>query len=192
MSRFSYLAVILAASQLLCGKNLAIGPGSGSSMELIVEKTGLMSGKKHLFVFEKFDGKIRLDEQKLSGSEVTLRIDAASIVCKDTWVSEKDRDKIVKAALEDMLAATKHPTVSFQSTGIAEAGPERFIVDGTLTLRGISKPARVTVTRAGDAYKGDATIKLTDYGLKPPSAALGAVGTKNEMQFSFSLTPKAE
>jgi hypothetical protein len=31
-------------------------------------------------------------------------------------------------------------------------------------------------------------IELTlDYGLKPPSALLGTIGTKNEMEFSFSL-----
>jgi hypothetical protein len=30
-------------------------------------------------------------------------------------------------------------------------------------------------------------ISLTDFGLKPPSAALGTVGTKDKMQLSFHL-----
>jgi hypothetical protein len=30
-------------------------------------------------------------------------------------------------------------------------------------------------------------LMVTDYGLKQPKALLGTVGTKNEMEFSFSL-----
>jgi hypothetical protein len=36
-------------------------------------------------------------------------------------------------------------------------------------------------------FRGTARVLLTDYGLKPPAAPLGAIGTKNEMEFSFSL-----
>ena len=35
--------------------------------------------------------------------------------------------------------------------------------------------------------EGESEIKLRDYGLKPPSAVPGAVGTKNEMKVSFVL-----
>ena len=36
--------------------------------------------------------------------------------------------------------------------------------------------------------EGTALIRLTDYGLKPPTAAPGAIGTKNEMSFHFIVT----
>ena len=36
-------------------------------------------------------------------------------------------------------------------------------------------------------FEGAATVRLTDYQLKPPSALLGAIGTKNEMTVSFTL-----
>ena len=37
-------------------------------------------------------------------------------------------------------------------------------------------------------FRGDARIRLTDYGLKPPTAALGLVGTKDDMDFNFVLS----
>jgi hypothetical protein len=61
---------------------------------------------------------------------------------------------------------------------------------GTLSLRGIAKPNVITVVPAADGsprFEGSAIVRLTDYGLKPPSAALGAIGTKNEMMFTFVL-----
>jgi hypothetical protein len=39
---------------------------------------------------------------------------------------------------------------------------------------------------------GSGEVKLRDYGLKPPSAALGAIGTKNEMAVSFRLTARGQ
>jgi len=37
--------------------------------------------------------------------------------------------------------------------------------------------------------EGVSRIRLTDFGLKPPAAALGTIGTKNEMLFRFFVTP---
>ena len=38
---------------------------------------------------------------------------------------------------------------------------------------------------------GRAVVRLKDYALKPPSAALGTIGTKNEMTVEFLLLPSA-
>jgi hypothetical protein len=35
---------------------------------------------------------------------------------------------------------------------------------------------------------GSAKIRLTDYKLKPPSAILGAIGTKDEMTLNFTIS----
>jgi hypothetical protein len=40
-------------------------------------------------------------------------------------------------------------------------------------------------------FTGSATVRITDFGLKPPSAALGVIGTKDEMTFSFVLRAAA-
>jgi hypothetical protein len=35
--------------------------------------------------------------------------------------------------------------------------------------------------------EGMSVIRLTDFGLKPPTAAFGTIGTENEMSFRFAI-----
>ena len=188
--RPSIAACVLTAALHGEGSRYAIAPDPAAQLSLEVYKTGLMSGKKHLFVFEKYKGELVYDPQHLTASSVHLEIEAASAVCKDTWVSAGDLRKIQTAALNDMLAANRYPRLTFHSTRIVETAPGRYDVEGSLTIRGVAKPAVIHVrVDAGRVprFEGESEIKLRDYGLKPPSAALGAVGTKNEMKVSFVL-----
>ena len=55
-----------------------------------------------------------------------------------------------------------------------------------------SRPATVGVAlnTGSDTFpliEGSSRVRLTDFGLKPPTAALGTIGTKNEMLFRFVL-----
>jgi polyisoprenoid-binding protein YceI len=184
----SLLLIAPAAAQ-----SHVIQPSPESRMELRVTKTGFLRGKQHLFVFERYRGILRYDPQQPESSQVNLTIGAASAVCKDTWLSAKDLRKVQDFALKDMLDAAHHPEITFTSTAIRQAGAGGFEMQGMLTIRGISKAAAVTVAVADQkegrlSFQGGATVRLTDYGLKPPSAALGAIGTKDEMAFSFTVT----
>lgn len=167
-------------------------PDPDSRMELLVAKTGFLKGKQHRFLFERYEGTLRYDAGNPSMSHVTLTIDSQSISCKDTWVSAKDLKKIQDLALNEMLDAGRNPAMSFTSTSIRQISADKFEVTGDLTIRTITKPVVVSVTlssaSAGNLQvNGSAEIKMTDYKLKPPSAALGTIGTKDEMAFSFSL-----
>jgi polyisoprenoid-binding protein YceI len=170
-----------------------IHPSKDNRMELRVLKTGFMRGKQHLFVFERYRGSVVHDAAKPEKSSVTLAIESSSIVCKDTWVSEKDLRKIQTHALEEMLEAEKHPEIRFQSSSVKQVEPGKFEAQGMLTIRGVAKPQTVSVRlspAAGDSLllQGEAEIDMKEFGLKPPSAAFGTIGTKSEMPFSFTLT----
>lgn len=159
-------------------------PAEGNSLELYVEKTGLLAGEKHRFLFDRFEG--RLDE-----SHVTMSIDAASIRCVDTWVSANDLKKIAKTARTEMLDVIRFPSLTFESTVIRQTAPDRFEVSGMLTVRDRSRAVVVAVMKTGNqSYRGSAKLRLTDFGLKPPSSALGLVGTKEEMTFAFVLVER--
>lgn len=173
-----------------------IRPAPGNRLALDVAKTGLLSGKKHLFVFERYQGLLRYDRDAPERSRVEMTIESASIVCQDTWVKPKELQKITQTALQDMMAAEQHPRLVFSSTSIARQAESRFEVRGTLTIRGIAKPVVVAVTMtpgSGETltFAGRAEVRMKDYGLKPPSAALGMVGTRNEMEVGFQLTAVA-
>jgi polyisoprenoid-binding protein YceI len=178
-------------------KAYRLSPGPGSKITLEVEKTGLLRGKKHIFTYERFDGAVQYQAAAPERSSVRLSIESASIVCQDDWLSESDRKKVMNEALTNMMSAAQYPRLEFVSTSIRPSSAGRFEVDGNLKIRDRIKPAKVglELKPQQDAtllFEGDAIIRLTDYGLKPPSAALGAVGTKDEMRLRFVLLAKPE
>lgn len=183
---------LLLALPILSAQSYEIHPAPSGRLALTVEKTGLYRGKKHLFLFEKYNGVLQFDPQKPESSKVQLTIDSRSLICKDDWISASDLKKVQETALDDMLAVKQHPSMMFISTVIKLLGGDIYEAQGTLTIRSLPKPVLVTVQlNAADPkalrIDGSATIKLSDYNLKPPSALLGAIGTKNEMALSFSI-----
>jgi len=167
----------------------SIRPDEGNRLELRVAKTGLYRGKVHVFLFPQYTGSLLYDPQKPEASQVTLTMAARDIKLTDTWLSAKDFKSVQEYALKDMLAAEKYPDITFSSTVVRATDSAHFEVRGMLTIRGIAKPAVLYVSLSGKSFEGDATIRLTDYGLKPPKAALGLVGTEDEMKFTFTLAP---
>ena len=168
-----------------------IRPNSSSKLELHVAKTGLYRGKVHVFLFPQYSGSIDYDPQNSENSRASLTIFARDIKLTDTWLSEKDFKSVQEYALKDMLDADKYPEIVFRSTEVRAIDASHFEVRGTLTIRGIARPSIVHVAmESGARFTGDAIVRLTDYGLKPPKAALGLVGTENEMKFSFSISTR--
>ena len=56
---------------------------------------------------------------------------------------------------------------------------------GNLTLRGQTRPVTVHVTLKDGRYIGDATVKQTDFGIKPPGKA--GVRAKDEVRIEFDV-----
>jgi polyisoprenoid-binding protein YceI len=169
----------------------AIRPSAESTFTLEVSKTGLMAGKKHFLFFEQYAGAVDYDAKRPENSSVTLTLEARSVTSKDAWVKKKeDRKKIVDAAVNDMMAAGQYPQLKFASTRIASKSKGQFQIEGDLTVRGITKPITFVAAAKPSGIErleidGDAEINLKDYGLKPPAALLGLIGTKSKMTLRF-------
>jgi polyisoprenoid-binding protein YceI len=135
---------------------------------------------------------LQYDEAAPEKSRITLRIDAASIQCKDDWLSEKDRAKVLEEARGNMLEVSRHKELVFVSKSIRKQPDGSFAVGGELSIRGIPKPSTVQVRlQPGEQGKlrftGESVIDMTAWGLKPPRAALGAIGTDKLMTVRFAL-----
>ena len=178
---------------LLTAANLRIAPAEGTRFALEVEKTGLLSGKKHLILFEKYSGKLDYDPAAPERSQLTLDIEARSAVIKDDWSPAKGSLEKIYTEMQtsSVLDSAKYPKITFASERITPKGAGTFEVTGPLTIRNVTKPVTVQVTQKGDLYEGTAIVKLSDYKIKAPKAALGAIGTKDEMKVSFTLKPGA-
>lgn len=186
-------AVILAMSAPgMFATDYRLAPANGIYLRLTVEKTGLLRGKKHVFEFSRYRGAVAFDPSSPLTTDVHFTIESASIRCLDDWVSEKDRAKIQHVAEHDMLAVETFPDIGFRSTHITSVAANRFLVRGMLTIRNVARPVDVEISLQPDEAKtvwadGQALVKLTDYGLKPPTAALGTIGTKDEMKLTFRM-----
>lgn len=118
--------------------------------------------------FAEFSGTLNLDPAAPAQSSVELTINAASI---DT--DQPDRDKHLKSP--DFFAVEQFPTITFKSSKISPAGTNKYSVDGTLTMRGVSKPVTLPVEFMGfvkDArgnevagFSLETTLNRKDYGI---------------------------
>jgi len=116
--------------------------------------------------FATFSGEIVTAENPFD-STATATIELGSIDTGNT-----DRDNHVRSA--DFFDVDAHKTMTYRSTGIRPDGDD-FIVDGELTLKGVTKPVSLEVelggfgpdayggTRAGFSAKGE--ILRSDFGV---------------------------
>lgn len=88
--------------------------------------------------FDKASGKIIIDRVAKTGS-VDVTIDTTSVDTGYALFNEHIQGK-------DFLDTAKYPTATFKSTQLKFEGDQLVAVDGTLTLKGISKPVSLKVT----------------------------------------------
>lgn len=88
--------------------------------------------------FDKTSGKITIDRAAKTGS-VNITIDATSVNTGYPLFNEHIQG-------EDFLYTAKYPTATFTSNAVKFDGDRISSIDGTLTLKGISKPVTLTVT----------------------------------------------
>lgn len=162
-----------------------IAPSVDSTVALEIEKTGLMRGKKHLLFFEDFHGELCYVAESPEASRMEMKIVACSVVCRDPWLSARQRQQVISFALRDALDAERHPEIRFASVRVSAKPLRGFVIDGVLTLRGVGRNVRVNVVigpmkKGRFQVDGDATLKLSDFGVKPPSHMFGLAGTKDE------------
>lgn len=92
--------------------------------------------------FATFNGAVILDEVDPARSRVFVEIDASTVDTRN-----EQRDAHLRS--EDFLHVERHPTITFRSTAIEPKGPDRFLVTGDLSIRGVSRPVTLDATLNG-------------------------------------------
>ncbi len=111
--------------------------------------------------FGRFDAEIAFDPANLPASRFDVSITLASA---DTQSSE--RDDMLKGA--DFFNAAKMPTAHYLATRFRSLGGNRYAADGTLTLRGVTRPVSLSFVwtpGAMPALVGDANLNRLDFGV---------------------------
>jgi len=104
---------------------------------------------KHMMVttvkgrFTKFAGKIDLDEANPAASVVDVTIDTNSVATGD-----EKRDGHLRSP--DFFDVEQYPTITYKSTRVELTGHDSARVTGDLTIKGVSHPVTLEVTREGE------------------------------------------
>jgi polyisoprenoid-binding protein YceI len=142
--------------------------------------------------FTDFDGTFVVALQNLDQSSVDFRIKAASI---DT--ANEKRDEHLRSP--DFFDVEKYPEIIFKSSKITKIDSDSFAVDGTLTMRGVSKKITLNVDLLGEtSAMGDTrsgwelttTIDRMDFGVSWNRALEGGgavLGDDVEVDIALAL-----
>jgi polyisoprenoid-binding protein YceI len=117
--------------------------------------------------FRTVEGQIVVaDEFANSSATATMKVDSV-----DT--GNGDRDGHLKSA--DFFDAESFPEITFTSTGIRDINAEEFVLDGNLTIKGITKPVSLEAEYNGAAtdpfgnerigFSAETDVDREDWGL---------------------------
>ena len=158
---------------------------------------GLFSAFGHdpVIHIRSFTGEVHFVPGSFANPSLRITVDPNSLVVSEE-VKAKDRAEIERVMKEEVLETSRFSEIVFTSSNISVnklAGDGcRVRVIGDLTLHGMTQKnlwisAEATVSNDSLRAHGDFSLKQTDFGIKPYSAAGGTIKLKNELKFLFDV-----
>jgi polyisoprenoid-binding protein YceI len=135
-----------------------ISPPEDSTIKFYVKASVSLEGN-----FDKWDATLTFTSPDVTTGVLDIKIQADTV---NTGSGMKDG----KLKSKDFFDVKQDPLITFKSTKIVQTGPDTFEVDGNFTIRGVTKPEKLTLTVSG-AGTGSGEIKGTmafdrkDYGM---------------------------
>lgn len=118
--------------------------------------------------FGDFSGTVTMDPADTSKWACEAIIQVASIDTRDS-----SRDAHLRSA--DFFDVANHPTMAFKSSKVTPKGGQKFAIEGSLTLRGVTKPVTLDAEWLGAtdnpgggkrvAFTASTRINRMDYGV---------------------------
>lgn len=118
--------------------------------------------------FNDFSGNFSFDEKDPSAARVEVTIDTASIDTNHAERNKHLRDK-------DFLDVKQYPEARFVSTAFKDNSDGTAVLDGKLTLHGVTRPVTIDVRHVGNGpdpwggyrrgFIGTTTLTLADFGI---------------------------
>ena len=163
-----------------------LGSATAQAANYVIDKKGMHASVqfrvKHLGYswlwgrFNDFSGTFKYDAKQPDTSRVEVTIDISSL---DS--NHSSRDRHLKS--DDFFYESRYPEARFVSTSYRSQGADRGLLKGMLTLRGVTRPVTISVTKIGEGkdpwggyragFEGRMEINILDFNfpdtLGPPS-----------------------
>ena len=143
--------------------------------------------------FGDFSGNVVFKPENPSASSVELKVRAASI---NTHITKRDNH----LRSEEFFDVEQYPYLTFSSTDIRHDKGDRYIVEGKLTIRDVTRNITVPFTYMGmrdnpleknqkvAGFEADFTINRLDYNVGTGKfAEMGVVGEKTHILITLEL-----
>lgn len=129
-----------------------------SSIKFDVEASVAIRG-----TFDKWTATLTFTSPDVTSGTLDVEIQAATV---DTGSSLKNG----KLKSKDFFDVNNNPLITFKSTKLVQSGPNTFEVDGNFTIRGVTKPEKLTLTVSGKGtgsgeINGVMAFDRRDYGM---------------------------
>lgn len=133
--------------------------------------------------FKKFAAQVNFDPAKAEQAKASFEVDLASV---DAGSSEADQEVVTKS----WFNAAAFPKASFVAKQIKQTAPNQYEVQGTLSIKGLSRdvkfPMKHTAQGKDGLLTGSFTLKRADYTIGEGMWAKFDV-VANDIQVNFSL-----
>lgn len=169
---------------------MKFGPQKASCF-VYTEREGMLSPIGHDLKIEVSDFTVEVAED----GETSATFDASSLrvigamhqgeLDRDD-ISEKDRGKIEKNIVKDVLEVKKYPHIGFESTSISRDG-ESIRVKGKLELHGKTREIEFQLVHQIDEWGAKFSIHQPDFGIKPYKALMGQLRIKADVEVEFVM-----
>jgi polyisoprenoid-binding protein YceI len=137
-----------------------------TQVEFSAKHFGMMTVRGH---FREVAASGDLDPVNPEASSLEVTINVASL-----RTNNAQRDNDLRSSY--FLELDKYPTITFKSTRVEPAGPDRYTLSGDLTIKGITKPVTLNVQRYGEindpmmghrvSYSAEGEINRKDFGME--------------------------
>ncbi|MBC7914202.1 MAG: YceI family protein [Pyrinomonadaceae bacterium] len=110
-------------------------------------------------------------------------------------VNLKGKEDLLNSRAHKALKASEYSKITFKLTNAVVQSQQKTIkATGNLTIGGVTNPITFnsTYTLSGDEIicKGSKSIKMSEYGIKPPTFMLGALKVANEVTIDLAIKLK--
>ena len=175
-----------ASEPLTAEESAAAGPPPewtirpGGALRFAVDNSGTAINGS----FTTWSGDIAFDPENPESAAITIRVNLASASLGDAT-----QDAMLQGG--DFFGSTANPTATWRSNRVTALGGGRFRAEGTLSLKGASRPQALTFTLAGTGARRSVTGRASidrgafSVGTGPDAAGLAPTVT---LDFTFDAT----
>jgi polyisoprenoid-binding protein YceI len=175
---FAGLAMGAASAQMALPNDLSLGSSSRIWFD----------GTSNVRSFSCAAKKLDLDIVSNSAASPAALVKSASLVIP---VGSIDcNNGTMNGHMREALKAEQNPTITWKMSSYKVDGTS-VEIDGTLTIAGKENPIVLRGTGAAEngtvTLKGTKVLKMTDYGVKPPSLMFGTMKVADAVTVSYDL-----